>query len=207
MIQLTQVQTNYLLYSKAYAKSSEGDTVTSGVVKSHLIKDLSVEVCDVGLEVSKIYEFLLGNNLIILANKDGHPTERRGRFLLTGEGNKLLLHSLAQTDYKFTSSKGCKVLNTLLDCIQEISKTSNIEPKGMILDEFRLKLKELYFEERRKQEGRGVVTVYKKDLCQKFAEQNSISLEIVGQSLDRLKSDGEILVVTEKNVELVQWIE
>lgn len=209
MIQLTQGQMNYLLYAKAYAKAEEGETVTSGTVKSHLIRDLSTESRDVGAEVAKIHDFLLDNLLITLATKDGNPTKKNGRFCLTGDGNKALLYNLAQTNYKFTSSKGYKVLNTLLGCIQDTSNIHSqvIRSEVIVWDEFQTKFKELYFEERRQQEGHGVVTIYKKDLCQKFAEQNSISQKNVEQNFEILKANGEILVVTEKNVELVQWIE
>ncbi len=208
-MELTQGQMKYLLYTKAYAKAEEAETVTNGMVKSHLIRDLSPEISDLGAEVSKIYNFLLDNLLITLATKDGSPTKKKGRFFLTEKGNQVLLQNLAQTEYKFISTKGYKVLNALLGCIQEISKIHGqvVTSKAMIWNEFQKKFKELYFEERREQEGCGVVTIYKNDLCQKFAEQNSISLKDVEQHFEMLKNNGEILVVTEKNVELVQWIE
>ena len=209
MIELTQEQMNYLLYTKAYAKTEDAETVTNGTVKSHLIRDVSSDIYDVGVEVSKTYYFLLHNLLITLATKDGNPTKKKGRFLLTEEGNKVLLYHLAQTDYRFTSAKGCRVLNTLLACIQEVSKISpqSLSSSLITLDEFREKFKEFYFLERRVQERQGLVTMYKNDLCQRFSEKNLIPLKVVEDHFERLKDNDEILVIPEQDVELVQWIE
>ncbi|MBD1926430.1 hypothetical protein H6F74_09240 [Trichocoleus sp. FACHB-90] len=191
MAKLTTEQLIYLLYARAY---TEGDTVTKSTVKSYLSAEWKETV-------DKIYDALQAQELIKQTGK--------GRLSVTEQGVQALIANLATTDYKFSSVKGPKVLNTLLTCIKEaVNSHSQVMPfKEMTFDEFQEKFKSLYFEERRKQELRGVVAIHSQELCQKFTKHNSISQEKLSQYFELLKSNGKIFAVEEKGNELIQWVE
>jgi hypothetical protein len=99
MNKLSIEQMLYLLYTVAY--SDEG-TVTQGTVKEHLSKELKKNADD-------IYNALYQQNLL--------ESPKRRRISVTEEGRKALVANLQTTDYEFDSSKGQKVLNTLLHCL------------------------------------------------------------------------------------------
>ena len=77
----------------------------------------------------------------------------------------------------------------------------------MDFDTFVEKFKELYFAERKQQELRGVVAIRSQDICQKFSEKNSISQSKLENYFNKLKSTGKVFAVTEKDEELIQWVE
>lgn len=199
MADFTTEQAIYLLYAKAYIETG---TVTKGVVKYHLPKEWQEKA-------EKIYTDLKAQKLIEPATKDGKPTNRDGRFSVTEEGLKFLITNLAATDYKFTSSKGYKILNALLGCIKESAEViSQVKPsEEMTFEEFEKKFKSLYLEERRQQELKGVVAIHSKKLCQKFSEQNSVSQKTLSDYFEMLKTTGKILAVMERGNELIQWVE
>lgn len=191
MAELTAEQLLYLLYASAYLDSG---TVTKGVVKSYLAKDWKKNA-------EEIYQALQQQQLIEVAG--------RGRFTITERGKKALVTNLGDTDYKFGSSKGAKVLNILLRCVREATE-AHLQSKSsgeMTFDDFQEKFKALYFKERSQQEIRGVVAIHSKELCQKFVKQNFISQEQLSQYFELLKSTGKIFSVNEKGNELIQWVE
>lgn len=189
MTRLTIEQLIYLLYAKAY---TEVDTVTKGTVKSYLTQEWKSIA-------ENIYDTLLQQELIKQTSK--------GRFSLTEQGLEALVIGLATTDYKFDSVKGAKVLNTLLACMQLSVNFHEqiVSSKEMSFDEFEEKFKKLYFEERRKQELRGVVAIHSQELCKQFEKMYPISENKIAQYFDLLKSEGKIFAVIEKGHELIQW--
>ena len=188
MTRLTIEQLIYLLYAKAY---TEIDTVTKGTVKSYLTQEWKSIA-------ENIYDTLLQQELIKQTSK--------GRFSLTDQGLEALVIGLATTDYKFDSVKGAKVLNTLVACIKLASNFHEqiTSSKEMSFDEFEEKFKKLYFEERRKQELRGVVAIHSQELCKQFEKMYPISENKIAQYFDLLKSEGKIFAVIEKGHELIQ---
>jgi len=199
MAKLTTEQMLYLLYADSY---SEAGTVTKGTVKSHLPSEWRKQA-------QEICTTLQAQELILQVDKEGKPTKREGRFSVTPQGKKALANNLAATTYQFDSSKGQKVLNTLLACIKEASQDSpaSKSQQEMSFAEFEQKFKQLYFEERKRQELRGVVAIHSKELCQKFIDENSISEEELSRNFELLKSNGKIFSVIEKDNELIQWVE
>lgn len=192
MTKLPIEQMLYLLYTVAY--SNEG-TVTQGTVKEHLSKELKKNAGD-------IYNTLYQQNLL--------ESPKRRRISVTEEGRKALVANLQTTDYEFDSSKGQKVLNTLLHCLKLTSLKdyiSSVPIEDIDFDTFVEKFKELYFSERKQQELRGVVAIRSRDICQKFREKNTISQSNLDNYFNKLKSTGKVFAVTEKDEELIQWVE
>lgn len=192
MTQLSTEQMLYLLYTFAY--SDEG-TVTQGTVKEHLSKELQKNA-------DNICDTLCKQNLL--------ESPKRRRLSVTDQGRKALVANLQTTDYQFDSTKGQKVLNTLLHCIKQTSsntQTSAVLNEDMDFDTFVEKFKELYFAERKQQELRGVVAIRSQEICKKFMEHNSISQSQWDKYLALLKSSAQIFTVTEKDEELIQWVE
>lgn len=190
-------KTIYLLNAKAYTQKK---TVTKGTVKSHLPTKWRKKA-------DKIYGDLKEQKLVEPTTKDGKLTKREGRFSITQKGLHFLIANLVVTDYKFTSSKGYKILNTLLNCIKETAEIhSQIKQSEEItFEEFEEKFKILYYEEKRQQAIQGVVAIHSKELCQKFSNQNFISQRTIEEYFERLKTTGKILAVMEKGIELIQW--
>lgn len=193
MVKLTTEQLIYLLHADAY---TEGGTVTKGTVKSYLPDEWKEKA-------QKIYTNLEQQELI-------KPTSK-GRFSVTELGEKILIANLGNTDYQFTSIKGPKILNTLL---KFIGKTTEVyfesqSSERMTFDEFLLKFKTLYFEERKRQELSGVVAIHKKELLKKLHDVNSarLSLEKLDVYFDVLKSRGQIFVSKGERDELIHWVE
>lgn len=191
MIKLTTEQMIYLLYASSYLES---DTITKGTVKKYL----PIEWKD---DAEKIYDFLQIQGLIKSSSK--------GRFSISEEASASLLSTLISTDYTFNAVKGPKVLNTLLGCLKKAAEGSSKAelPQEMTFDEFQNKFKALYFEERRQQEIKGVVAIYSYAIIQKFAEENSISLDQLNKYFDLLKVKKLIFTVIEKDNELMEWAE
>lgn len=192
MTNLSTDQLLYLLYAVAY--SIEG-TVTKGVVREHLPKKFQKDV-------EHIYEALSKQKLVELTG--------RSRLSVTEEGRKTLVSNLQTTKYQFDSQRGPKVLNTLLGCLKQTSskaKTSTTSTEEIDFDTFVEKFKELYFEERKRQELRGVVAIDSREICQKFMEHYPISQAQLDKYFDLLKSSGKVFAVVEKDDELIQWVE
>jgi hypothetical protein len=182
----------YLLYTIAY--SDEG-TVTQGTVKRHLSKEQQKNA-------HKICDTLCQQNLL--------ESPKKSRLSITEQGKKVLVANLQTSDYQFDSSKGKKVLNTLLYCLKITSSeehTSSEIVDEMDFDTFIGKFKKLYFAERKQQELHGVVAIRSREICQKFMEHNPISQSKLEQYFDQLKVSGQIFAVTEKDEELIQWVE
>jgi hypothetical protein len=192
MSQLSTVQLLYLLYADAY--SNEG-TVTKSVVKSYLSKELQKEA-------EQCYEGLIERKLI--------ESSKKNRLSVTTLGKQILASNLQTTKYRFDSVKGPKVINIFIEYLQQVSSdsgnsSSNIE--DIDFDIYVEKFKALYFEERKRQELLGVVAIYSRVIRQKFHENHPISQTVSDKYFERLKSDGKIFTVTEKNEELIQWAE
>ncbi|MEH2347360.1 MAG: hypothetical protein V7K55_05045 [Nostoc sp.] len=192
MTKLSIEQMLYLLYTVAY--SDEG-TVTQGTVKERLSKELKKNADD-------IYNTLYQQNLL--------QSPKRRRISVTEDGRKALVTNLQTTDYVFDSSKGQKVLNTLLHCLKLASLkdyVSSVTIEDMDFDTFVEKFKELYFAERKQQELRGVVAIYSRDIGLKFRENHPISQSTLDNYFNTLKLTGKVFAVTEKEEEIIQWVE
>ncbi|MBD2667298.1 hypothetical protein [Richelia sinica] len=188
MTKLSIVQLLYLLYVQAY--SDEG-SVTKGVVKSYLPRDLKDNA-------EKTYEDLIKQHLI--------ESPKRNRLSITILGKETLIAELRTTKYRFDTVKGQRVINTIIDLLQQMScNPSDVE--DIDYETFVEKFKELYFTERRKQELHGVVAISSREICQNFSKINSISQVLLDEYFNRLKSTGKIFAVIEKNEELIQWAE
>jgi hypothetical protein len=191
MKELMAEQMLYLLYAKAYAESG---TVTKGIVKSCLPKIWKENA-------EQIYQFLQQQGLIELTS--------RGRFLVTDSGIRVLVQNLITTNYKFDSTKGSKVLNALLKCIGVANQEQDRYDSSSEInfEDFKYKFKSLYFEERTRQELRGVVAIRRKEICQIFINQNPLFQNKLDPYFERLKSTGNIFSVFEKENEIIQWVE
>jgi hypothetical protein len=194
MTDLNIEQTIYLLHAMAYIEADKANTVTKGTVKSYLPIEWRGQA-------EKSYTVLEAQGLIKHISK--------GRFSLTEQGLESLVNGLSRADYTFTSVKGPKVLNALLTCLRKTLKTHLPAEslKEMSFDEFQGKFRALYFEERMKQELRGVVAIYSKEILAKFIDENKISQYLLSQYFEQLKSTSKILVVIERGNELMQWVE
>lgn len=191
MTKLSEDQMLYLLYAVSY---SEEGTVTKGTVKSYFPKEQRKDT-------DSIYETLFQNKLI--------ESPKRSRLSVTEQGINALVYNLQTTNYKFNSQKGYKVVNAILHCLQLTSSDDQAAAlvEEMDFDIFVEKFKALYLEERKRQELRGVVAIHSQDICQKFIEHNSISQSSLNKYFEMLKSTGKIFAVTEKDDELIQWVE
>jgi len=190
MSQLSTEQLLYLFYTSAY---SGDNSITKGDVKSHLPKDIQEKA-------ESLYDSLLRQQLI--------ESPKKSRISVTKNGEEALLKNLLATDYKFTSSKGPKVLNTLLSLLK--SASSNIPTlfnEDMDFDTFVVKFKSIYIEERKLQAKQGVVVIQRRDICRKFREQNSISEEILNQYFHQLQSTGQIFTAIGRDDEIINWVE
>jgi hypothetical protein len=194
MTDLNIEQIIYLLHATAYIEPDKADTVTKGTVKSYLPIEWRGQA-------EKSHTALAAQGLI----KD----TSKGRFSVTAQGLESLVDGLATADYTFTSVKGPKVLNALLACLRKTLKTHLPvnSLSDMSFDEFQGKFRSLYFEERRKQELRGVVAIHSKEILGKFIDENKISQYLLNQYFEQLKSTSRILVVMERGNELMQWVE
>lgn len=193
MTKLSTEQMLYLLYAVSY---SEEGSVTKGTVKSYLPKDQQKDA-------DSIYEALSEKKLI--------ESPKRHRLSVTEQGRKALVSSLQNTTTHklFNSQKGAKVVNTLVYCLQLTSsevQTTGLEEE-MDFETFVEKFKSLYFEERKRQEIRGVVAIHSQDISQKFRENNPISQSNLDKYFEMLKSTGKVFAVIEKDDELIQWAE
>jgi hypothetical protein len=191
MTKLSTEQMLYLLYAVSY---SEEGTVTKGTVKSYLPKESQKNA-------DSIYDALFQKKLI--------ESPKRHRLSVTEQGLKALVSNLQTTKYEFNSQKGPKLVNTLLHCLQLTSskaQTTGLDEE-MDFDTFVEKFKALYFEERKRQELRGVVAIHSQEIGKQFMEQNPISQSQLDKYFEMLKSTGKVFAVTEKDEELIQWAE
>lgn len=190
MIELSTEQLLYLLYAVAYSKESK---VTKSDVKQHL---------------SKGYQKAADAICNALCQKQLLESPKKGQLFVTDQGKKVLAANLQTSKYEFDSAKGAKLINTLW-CYCKIgvadSQTSN--DKEMDFETFVEKFKALYFEERKRQELRGVVAIRSREICQKFLEQNDISQSNLNKNFALLKSNAKVFAVIEKEDELIQWVE
>lgn len=193
MTKLATEQMLYLLYAVAY--SPEG-TVTKSDLRGSLPKELKKDAND-------IYDALYKQKLL--------ESPQKGRLSVTEQGMKALVANLQTTDYQFESQKGPKVINTLLHCLKLTSSKDHASAapveEDMDFEIFVEKFKELYFAERKQQELRGVVAIRSREICKKFMEDNSISQSQWDKYFAMLKSSDQIFTVTEKDEELIQWVE
>ena len=137
---------------------------------------------------------------------------KRGRILVTKAGTHSLISSLRATSNPlFYAPKGEKILNTLVHCIKLTAADSAMhsDTEMMNFETFREKFKQMYYEERRKQEMEGIVVIYKSNLLDKFykANRHSISVELVSEYFDELRTIGEISVSKGEKDELLHWAE
>lgn len=193
MTKLSTEQMLYLLYAVSY--SQEG-TVTKGTVKSYLPKEQQKDA-------DSIYEALFQKKLI--------ESPKRSRLSVTEQGLKALVSNLQKTTTHklFDSQKGHKVVNTLVYCLQLTSSEAPAHTleEEMDFDTFVEKFKALYLEESKHQALRGVVAIRKREICQKFMEQNSISQPNLDKYFERLKSTGKIFAAAGRDDEIVNWVE
>ena len=191
MIELSTEQLLYLLYAVAYSKESKA---TKSDVKQHLPKGYQKDanaICDV------------------LCQKQLLESPKKGQLFVTEQGKKVLAANLQTSKYEFDSAKGAKLINTLWHYCQvgvADSQTSD-GGKEMDFEKFVEKFKALYFEERKRQELRGVVAIRSQEIGQKFLEQNDISQSNLNKNFGLLKSTGKVFAVIEKEDELIQWVE
>jgi len=200
-------ETLYLLYTLAYSRD-EG-SVTKGSVASLVERDLKAKSNKstkqaTREEISRISDALLDRKLIDLP--------KRGRILVTKAGTHSLISSLRATSNPlFYAPKGEKILNTLVHCIKLTAADSAMhsDTEMMNFETFREKFKQMYYEERRKQEMEGIVVIYKSNLLDKFykANRHSISVELVSEYFDELRTIGEISVSKGEKDELLHWAE
>jgi hypothetical protein len=191
MIELSTEQLLYLLYAVAYSKESKA---TKSDVKQHLPKGYqknATTICD------------------ILCQKQLLESPKKGQLFVTDEGKKVLTANLQTSKYQFDSAKGAKLINTLWRYCQAgvADFQTSDDGKEMDFEKFVEKFKELYFEERKRQELRGVVAIRSREISQKFWEQNDISQSNLNKNFALLKSTGKVFAVIEKEDELIQWAE
>lgn len=191
MIELSTEQLLYLLYAVAYSKESKA---TKSDVKQHLPKGYQKDanaICDV------------------LCQKQLLESPKKGQLFVTEQGKKVLAANLQTSKYEFDSAKGAKLINTLWRYCQRGVADSQTSDGGkeMEFEKFVEKFKALYFEERKRQELRGVVAIRSLEICQKFLEQNDVSQSNLNKNFALLKSNGKVFAVVERGNELIEWAE
>ncbi|HEY9808785.1 MAG TPA: hypothetical protein V6D13_05540 [Halomicronema sp.] len=191
MTKLSTEQMLYLLFAVAY--STDG-TVKKGDVKGNLpadVKKKADQICE-DLCQQKLLESLKGSRLAV-----------------TELGKKALVANLQTTDYKFETAKGPKMLNALLSCFKLVSPETVVSSAAdeMDFETFVEKFKAIYLQERKEQELRGVVAIRTKEVSRKFREKNQVSQDLLDKYLQKLKDEGKVFAVTEKEDELIQWAE
>lgn len=183
----------YLLYACAYRE--EDSTVTKGTVKSYLPKEFKGKSEDIYIDLEK-------ENLVKFA--------RRQRISVTDSGYKALVSGLSSTEYQFNSSKGFKVLNELLDCIEHAATQGenlrSTTPK-IDFDVFKERFKELYFERRKESSLKGVAAVRKNDMAEIFLNDSSLSADEFDEYFKALEADGSIATSAGREDTLVEWTE
>ncbi|MDE5094079.1 MAG: hypothetical protein O4804_07540 [Trichodesmium sp. St11_bin5] len=191
MIEISTEQMLYLLYTFAY--SIEG-TVTKSTVRNNLS------------EKDRVWAKSVAETLCELKLLE---SPKRGRIQITEIGMKALVISLQTTEYKFRSNKGAKILNALIACLKLATKynQTSSQNEDMDFETFVDKFKELYLEERKRQELEGVVAIGSQEICYKFRQNNHISELLLEKYFDKLKYNGLVFAVQENNKELIQWVE
>jgi predicted transcriptional regulator len=184
MNQLSQLQFLYLLYSQAYEVDG---IITKSQIKSYFSKDQQ-------LQSDECYESLCQLKLI--------EGQKRSRFSITPLGKKVLQNNLENTSYRFTTIKGPKVLNFLLESIQHKNTATDID-----YDTFLKNIKAIYIAERKRQELEGVVLIYSRQLLDQFQQAYPISTEQLEKYFKKLKDSNQVFIVTEKGEEMIEWVD
>jgi hypothetical protein len=199
MKEISKDELLYLLY--AFSQTREEETVTKSAVKEALSRDKK----DLAKQkfpkyVDSIYESLVKQELI--------KSPKKGRLSLTDAGISIIASNLAVAESSFFDSpKGPKILNSLLYFIKTSYSGSENLTREMSFDTFVEKFKDLYFEEKKHQENRGVVVIRAKEICSKFQSREQISQDSISNYFNRLKSDGRIFSTVEKGDEIIEWVE
>ncbi len=192
MTKLSTEQLLYLFYVFAY---SDGDSITLGNIKKSLPKEFQKNADPICQE---------------LCQQDLLESPKRRRVSLTTQGKSVLVENLQTTDYQFKTSKGYKVVNALLECLKlaaSENKATSETIEKMDFETFLENFRELYFEERKRQEKHGLAVIRSQDICQQFMEKHSILQKTLNQYFERLKSEGQVFAVIEKDEEIIQWSE
>jgi len=184
MNQLSQIQLLYLLYSQAYQVDG---TITKSLVKSYLSKEQQsqAEQCYQSLRQLKLIE-----------------EQKRSRFAITSLGKEALQKNLQSTPYRFTTIKGPKILNFLVESLQNKNTASDID-----YDSFLEKIKAIYIAERKRQELKGVVLIYSRQLLEQFQQEYTISTDQLEKYFKKLKDSNQVFIVTEKGQEMIEWVD
>ena len=97
----------------------------------------------------------------------------------------------------------------MIACLKLATKynQTSSQNEDMDFETFIDKFKELYLEEKKRQELEGVVAIRSQEMCYKFRQNNHISELLLEKYFDKLKSNGLVFAVQENNKELIQWVE
>jgi len=195
MQNLSTEQLLYLLYAFAYTEEDK-NSVTQGTVKRYLPKVYHTKAMAICKE-------LLEKNLL------DSPQFRR--VTLSESGKQSLVFNLQTTDYRFTTVKGSRVVNALMECLKLAASLDSSEDNGQTVElsfeEFIEKFKTLYFQERKQQSLQGTYVIREKDILSKFSEQTGLSNPLLKQHYERLKSEGIVSAVQGREDNNIQWIE
>ncbi len=184
MNQLSDLQLLYLLYSQAYQIDG---TTTKSLVKSYLSKEQQSQV-------EQCYQSLCQLKLI--------EEQKRSRFAITSLGKEALQKNLQSTPYRFTTIKGPRILNFLVESLQNKNIASNID-----YDSFLKKIKAIYIAERKRQELKGVVLIYSRQLLEQFQLEHPIPTDQLEKYFKQLKDSNQVFIVTEKGQEMIEWVD
>ena len=143
--------------------------------------------------------------------KDDKAIERitisnRTQFRMTQRGEHTLVEGLKNKDLQVRTNTEKALLKLFLKVSTNFSTIEN-EPE-MDFENFTVRFKEIYFEERKIQELRGgAVVIRSKEICQKFSQRYPISEPSLKTNFNLLKENDKIFSVVEMNEELIQWSE
>jgi len=193
MMSLSTGELLYLFYALAYSEDSS-NSVTQGTIKRYLPKVHAGEA-------NEICQSLLDKQLL--------ESPKPRRVVVSGVGQQALVDNLKITDYRFVTSKGYRVTNTLLRCLQMASSASsspNSIPE-MTFENFVEKFKDFYFTEKQRQSSSGVYVIREKEILKSFANQYKISEELLHSYYLQLQEEGLISVAEGRKDKNLQWIE
>ncbi|MDX2216702.1 MAG: hypothetical protein SFY66_25785 [Oculatellaceae cyanobacterium bins.114] len=202
MFDLSNEELLYLLYTFSHlreeGKSTKG-TATKGTVKKALLRD------NKGLPEKKIesaYTSLLKKELI--------EAGRNSQILITSNGIDSLISGLSATNYRFESDKKkvFKVLNGVLNCFNKAGQ-SEFRFYEIDFEEFSKNFKELYFEEKKRQEIKGVVAISKQDIYRLFQQDKGLNVnrETWEEYFNKLKSLEKISISKGEEDDLIHWVD
>ena len=191
MKSLSNSELLYLFYAFAYTEGDPG-SVTQGTVKKYLPKpyiDQASEICK-SLKDKKLLE-----------------SPKFSRVSVSDYGKKILVEQLQITDYRFTTNKGSRVVNALVNCLQIASSGSSRSSSEMQFEDFVGHFKDFYFEERAHQSSKGTYVIREKEILSSFAKQHQISEDLLDFHYKRLQREGLISVVDGRSDKNLQWVE